>query len=155
MRPTAHFYFRSSVLSLCLLAASYPLSAAEVYKWVDKDGNTVYSSTPPPGETKASTVRTPSTPAGAEATRKTMQAEIKRANAFLEDRQKQADEEQKAKDDLAFEQENCRRARTRQQSYSIPRGRIVQEDGTQVRPDEETRLKKLAEASKEVEKWCK
>ena len=84
-----------------------------------------------------------------------MQAEIKRANAFLENQQKLADEEQKAKADLAFEQENCHRARTRQQSYSIPRGRIVQEDGTQIRPDEDTRLKKLEEATKDVEKWCK
>ena len=155
MRPTARLYFRSSVISLSLLAVSFTLPAAEVYKWVDKDGNTVYSQNPPPGDTESSTVKTPAAPDDSEAAQKAMQSEIKRADSFLEERQKQAKEEQKAKEDLAFEQENCRRARTRQQSYSIPRGRIIQPDGTQIRPDEDTRLKKLEEANKEVEKWCK
>jgi len=142
---------------LCLLAASSTLSAANFYKWVDKDGNTVYSSTPPPEEdTTAEVVTTPSSAhIDQEAAAKALKQEVNRANAFLEERQKQADEAQKAKDDLAFAQENCRRARTRQESYAIPRGRIVQEDGSQTRPDEETRLKMLEQANKEVQKWCK
>ena len=157
MRPTARFSSGLPFLFLCLLAASGTLSAANVYKWVDKDGNTVYSSTPPPGEdAKAEVVKTPSSAhIDQEAAAKALKQEINRANAFLEDRQKQAEEQQKANDDLAFEQENCRRARTRQESYSIPRGRIVQADGSQIRPDEQTRLKMLEEATKEVGKWCK
>lgn len=155
MRPKTHFNFKSTVLPLCLVAVSFTLSAAEFYKWVDEDGNTVYSRNPPPGDTESSTVKTPSGPDNPEAARKAMQAEIKRADSYLEERQKQAEEAQQQQEQEALAKENCRRARTRQQSYSVPHGRIYTEDGTLIRPDEETRQKRLAEANKEVEKWCK
>ncbi|MBL8520963.1 MAG: glutaredoxin family protein [Betaproteobacteria bacterium] len=37
-------------MALCILAA--PLAQAELYKWVDKDGKTIYSDTPPPPDIK-------------------------------------------------------------------------------------------------------
>lgn len=132
-----------------------PLSAGQFYKWVDKDGNTVYSSNPPPGGAKSKIVTTPAAPADNASAVKAMQTEIKRANAALAADQKKAKEEQKARDDLALQKENCRQAQTRVASYSVPRGRIIHPDGSQTRPDEKTRLKILAEAKKSAEKWCK
>ena len=154
MRPMTQFLLKSSFVCLCVIAAGQPLTAGQFYKWVDKDGNTVYSRNPPPGDTQSKVVTTPGHVDNADAM-KAMQAEIKRANSQLAADQKKAKEEQKAKDDLALQQENCRRARTRVASYSVPRGRIIQPDGTQTRPDEQTRLKMLAEAKQSVEKWCK
>lgn len=155
MRPMTQFLLKSSILCLCVFAVALPLSAGQFYKWVDKDGNTVYSRSPPPSDAKAKIVKTPPAPVDHTKAVQTMQEQIKRADEQLAADQKKAKEEQKAREEQKLEQENCRRARTRVASYSVPRGRIIHPDGSQTRPDEKTRLKILAQAKKSVKKWCK
>ena len=38
------------LVAAALLAATLPLAAEEVYKWVDAEGGVHYSATPPPGQ---------------------------------------------------------------------------------------------------------
>lgn len=153
MRRISNIKIWPAAISFCLLTASQSMVAAEFYKWKDENGNTVYSRNPPPGNVETETVKTVAR-ANTESARKDLQEEIERVDAMRENRLKEAEEEQKAQEDLAFKQENCRRARTRVNSYSVPYARIVMEDGSQVRPDEETRLQRLEQARKEVDEWC-
>ena len=143
------------VLSLFLSAFTVlnPSSAAEFYKWVDEDGNTVYSRTPPPGEIKADIVKA-QVKADTEAATKAMQDDIKRVDEFREARNKKAEQQQQAREDIALREENCRRSRTRLASYSVPQGRIIQADGSQIRPDEEARQKMIKDAQAMVDEWC-
>jgi hypothetical protein len=141
-------------VALCTSAILAPAMAAEFYKWVDEDGNTVYSGTPPPKEVKADIVKA-QVKADTDTATKVMQEDIKRADELRASRQKTAEEAQKAKEELALREENCNRARTRLASYSVPRGRIYQADGSLMRPSEEERQEKLKEAQAWVDEWCK
>ena len=152
MRPES----KPVVLSLVLYAIAFgcPAHGAEFYKWVDEDGNTVYSRTPPPGEIKADIVKA-QVKADTENATKAMQEDIKRLDSTRDARIKKTEEEQQAKADIAASAENCKRSRTRLSSYSVPNARIIQEDGSQLRPDEETRQQKIKEAQAMVDEWCK
>ncbi|MBF8270534.1 MAG: DUF4124 protein [Gammaproteobacteria bacterium] len=110
---------------LSVMAVVNPASAAEFYKWVDEDGNTVYSRTPPPGEIKADIVKA-QVKADTETAAKALQDDVKRADELRETRNKKAEEQQLAQEEIALREENCRRSRTRLASYSVPQGRIIQ-----------------------------
>ena len=130
-----------------------PAPAAEFYKLVDEDGNTVYSRTPPPGEIKADIVKA-QVKADTETAAKALQDDVKRADELRETRNKKAEEQQLAQEEIALREENCRRSRARLASYSVPQGRIIQEDGSQIRPDEVTRQKMVNDARAMVDEWC-
>ena len=105
------------IIALAILLATATV-AAQVYKWVDKDGKVQYSDTPPPpSATKAEAKKVdavPSAPA-------TTAASAPAAGKALQDRNKDYDKrradaaEKSKKDDeaqktAAAEDENCRRA---------------------------------------------
>ena len=113
---------RGPYLNLCLIAlllgAALPSHAAKVYKWVDSQGATHYTDTPPPAR-PAQELKLAPPPSQAEiqeAQRRLQQVEEeaqhqldrmdKQASAKRQDKQKQAEEEQKR-------QRACDRLRSR------------------------------------------
>ena len=104
------------VLALALCAAP---AAAQLYKWVDKDGKVRYGDTPPPGA-KTNTVRPPAepaagaAPAAAKDAKKGPQTAAEREMDFRK-RQAEARKAEEAaareKEDKAKQAENCDRAR--------------------------------------------
>lgn len=152
MRPIVNFYIRLLLFSFCLISVNYPIVAA-VYKWVDEDGKTIYSQTPPPGDTEVDIIKTPAQVDTSNAL-KAMQDDINRVDSLRETRLNKAEDKQKIKEDLAFRQENCRRSQARLASYSVPRARILQADGSRIRPDEETRQKELIKSREMIQEWC-
>jgi len=139
------------LLGLAVVTCGAP--AAEFYKWLDKDGNTVYSRTPPPADIKTEVVKA-TTRVDSEAANREIQGVIKQTDDLNKAREKKAEDQQKSADEIAMREENCQRARSRLSSYSVPNARIIQEDGSQIRPDEETRLKMLKQAQDWIDQWC-
>ena len=152
MKPAINV-IKLSFFLIFSIYGSASLMAAQIYKWVDAEGNTVFSETPPPDQTDSKVVK-PQINSAPKAAKGQLDSEMKMLDSIIESKQQRAEEQQKAQEDLAFRQENCRRARTRQASYSVPRGKITMQDGTVVRPDEEARLKSLKQANDMVKEWC-
>ena len=143
------------MIALILMSAMYtPVCYATMYKWVDADGNTHYTQNPPPGDIQAETLKPPSK-VDTEGALEKLEAQKKKAAELREGRLKEAEEKRKAEEDLALEQENCRRARTNLTNLQRPRGLIAQPDGSRIRITEEERQQKLADMREKIKEWCK
>lgn len=125
--------------------------AAEIYRWKDKDGQTVFSQTPPPDA--AHQVVKPKfgkeSPAALEKLRAQSPPASKPAPA--------EDKKQKPQEPTAEERAaNCAKAReTRTQLETSRRLRIKDEKGELSYLTEEERQKRLIDADKSIQSWCK
>ena len=61
----------------------------------------------------------------------------------------------KAAADLALQEKNCQMARERLASYTRPRVRFVQEDGTRVTATEEERQEQIKKSEDMIKEFCK
>lgn len=112
-------------LLLVLLIPNHAFSA--MYKWVDDEGNTVYSQTPPPAGISASKMRPPPPPADPNA-----QKQLNQLKQRLEDAQEDRDLARSKRESHTREQdrraENCRRAKANMQQIE-QRSRQLEHDG--------------------------
>ena len=148
---------------LFLLALTLAVPAhAQLYKWVDADGKTVYSDTPPPANVKSQRLNVRSSGPGGAApaavdekaaeTRKPVNQELE----FRKRRAKQDETEAKESAEAKERAENCTTARHRRQSYEdTPRVYRYDEKGERVYADEATLARLKEEAQREVDKWCR
>ncbi len=83
-----------------------------IYRWVDDNGQVVYSQTPPPPGREARTVAPPPPPAESpEAARQRLQKQLETLDALDEKRRKAKEEEQKKAQEARKKAEICQRAR--------------------------------------------
>ncbi len=143
------------LLLVLVLICSPPLPA-EVYRWVDENGATVYSQSPPPTGEQAEVVKPPPPPAIApeEAQRK-----LDEQRQFLEDRREdRAITKQKMaskKEEQRRQEQNCQAARNNlKQLEGNTRLRLQDADGQYQRYTEEERQAKMTEARKQIEQYC-
>lgn len=110
---------RRFAIALAFLVAAAP-AAAQLYKWVDKDGKVRYGDTPPPGA-KTSSVRAPAAseapPAPAAASKDAKKGPLtpaEQAKAFRErqeEQRKAAEKEERDRQARAQQNEGCERTR--------------------------------------------
>ena len=133
--------------------------AAQVYKWVDKDGKVQYSDTPPPAtatKTEARRVDAPPVAASVAAPAKSLQDRAKdydkRKTDVAEKAKKSETDQQKAEIDAA----NCSDARAalRQLETGRPITR-TSETGSREYLDDEARQAEMTKARKSIEGFCK
>ena len=137
------------ILTVCPLQHSL----ATAYKWVDEDGNTHYTQTPPPGDTPGEAINRPPK-VDTEAAQGEIKALTERADKLQAERTKKAEQRQKK---LAQEAERatlCQQARASQASYERPRVNEVMADGSRRVMGEEERQAGLARARTLVSKFC-
>lgn len=141
-----------TVTCLCLMGMSTG-SQAQLYKWVDKDGVTQYTQSPPPAEFEVETLEIDTQSARAldiwEMENRVRRLNLEREARLLEEQNKQIDQENEA-----VQAENCQRSRQRLSSYSVPNALILQADGSRVRVDEDTRQRELAATREMINKYC-
>jgi len=157
--------FVSLALALAALSFAQP-SAAQQYKWVDKDGRTQYGDTPPTG-VKATRLKGPSAPASAPAPEgKAAAKDAKKGpltaaeqDAEFRKRQTEAQKSQEKADKAAQEQEtkraNC--ANAQEQMRTVESGQRIQRTdakGERYFIDDEQRAAELAKTRKLVSDWC-
>jgi len=136
--------------ALSLLSFATP---AEMYKWVDSDGITHYTQSPPPGGVEATTIEPPPK-VDTEAARKALE---QRRQMLQEARQSRLELEQQEKrqaEEEARKKAECEQARARFASYQRPRVNLIDEQGNPVRATEEQRQAELEKSRELVEKLC-
>ncbi len=127
---------------------------ARMYKWVDEDGVTQYTQTPPPGEIEAKTIEVEKGPAPASAASKD--------KSVLQNTVKKEEKEQAAAEDTISDaeyeaqvQKACESARKSLLSYQRNRVNLVDKDGNVRVAGEEERQAGLKAAEQAIKKYCK
>ena len=142
----------------CFIAATLLLSftvQAQVYKWVDENGQTNYSQQPPPSG-QAEVVDVPPPPAlNSQSAQEEIDQLIEQQKAAEEADQAAQKEAEEAAQQQAIKDENCRIARQNLRQYQDnPGRRVVDEEGNVTRLREEDRQQKMLEFQEQIDLYC-
>ncbi len=144
------------LIVLVLACAVAPLAAAALYKYVDKDGKTVYSDTPPPGVDAKPLNVIPSTGSGGGAASKaavSLDKELEKGRALEKDREKKKETEEK---NAKIAEQRCEQAKDNLRTYTDG-GRLFRYNAKGEREflsDEEIEAARV-KAQKDVDESCK
>jgi len=140
---------------VCLLGLS-PQSHARLYKWIDADGNTHYTQSPPPDGIAAENIKLPaSVNVDTKPAIKSFEAQQKKQQESAETKQKDEKELNREAEHTALKKENCRKSKAKLENVqSAGRIRAVDEYGNVVRAGEEERQRRITEAQENIKKWC-
>ena len=146
---------RETMLAL-VLALTTQAVAAEVYRWIDDAGNTVYSQIPPRDGRPVNVPRPAARPAEPAQAQKQLRDLQQRLEDSREDRQLATESLKKQQEKQKIKDENCRKARKnlailRQQG----RPRIRQPDGSYRRYTASETAQKIAEQERVIERDCR
>ena len=145
-------YLLINSLFLLLIIHTPPIQA-ELYKWVDKDGNVNYTQSPPPAGIRATKIKPP--PAALDnATVERLQRQQAVLGELSEQRRSEAEQQQKGASEQEQKQGLCAQARSTMAGYNRPRVSITSADGTRRALGEDERLQGLERARKQVEELC-
>lgn len=151
------------VLAIAIAVAFAPLAGAQLYKYIDKDGKTVYTDQPPANATSKAINVPPPPPAPAAAGSKVgtpgnktavqQDKELQKGRELAKDQQKKQDE---AAQKAQLAEQRCTQARTAFQQFSEG-GRIVKysEKGERVYLGDEEISSGREKARQEMEEACK
>ena len=146
------------VVTVLIVANMVTLSAnAAIYKWVDENGQTVYSETPPPRGTQASRLKKQAAPSTDP--QKAMEELRTRAEEFSKrrDEKVQGKEDVAKKDDQAkAQQERCKQLKTNLEALSSgQRIRETKPDGESAYLDDTQKQARLKSTQESISKECK
>lgn len=142
-------------IQLVILSSAAGNCYAEMYKWVDADGQTHYSAKPPAGDIEVSTIKPPPK-VDTERALKELEERNNRLKGFEEERNKKAEDKSMAKEDQANNQANCDLAKDKlSRVINNPRVYSKDEDGNRYKVAEEERQAKIAEARTMISEYCK
>ena len=146
----------SVVFSLVCLLGLSPVSHAKMYKWVDADGNTHYTQSPPPDGVITEDVKLPaSVNLDNKEAVKAFEKQQKNQQESAETKQKDEKELNREAEHTALKKDNCRKSRAKLENVqSAGRIRAVDENGNVVRATEEERQRRITEAQENIKKWC-
>jgi len=125
---------------------------AGTYKWVDQDGNVVYSQNPPP-EGQYETIRVKP------GSRKSVSEDgaVDTNKRFLQDADKKRGDDKKiqaaTEKSAKIRADNCQNAKNQLEFYTVHR-RIKGKDGEYTRMDDKDREQKLQEARQAIKDFC-
>ena len=140
-----------SFSALCWVATAY----GKTYRWVDENGVTVYSQSPPP-EGEATVVKPPPPPATPpdEAWKKLNEQRLKLQDN-REDRTEAKEKEQKQEVSEEIRRKNCEISRENlKQLEGLPPRLVRTSDGKYVPITEEDRQKRIKETRDQVKEFC-
>lgn len=146
--------FLTKFLIISAFSAFSSVSIAEMYKWVDEEGNTHYTQSPPPAGIKGSTIKPPSK-VDSEHASKQLENRQKYVDDARANRHKLTDKKDEDRQSAEKSQAKCEQARARLASYQRPRVNLVDKDGNPNRATEEQRQAEIAKSRKLVSELCK
>jgi len=143
---------------LCLVLATLLVSVsvhAEIYKWVDENGQTHYSQQPPAsGEAQVVDVPPPP-PIDPDTAQEEVDQLIEQQQAAEEAEQEAQQQAEEEAAQQAIREENCRIARQNLTQYeNNPGRRVVDEEGNVTRLVEEERQQKMLEFQEQIDLYC-
>lgn len=131
---------------------------AQIYKWIDENGNTQYTDRPPPpGASKEGqrlNIRAPATSANSGTSKSTSLSEERLEFDKRQEKKKEEDVKQQAKTEE--DKKKCLDAQARLRMYTdTPRMTVPDGTGGITYVDDETRQKRIEEANKAIKALCK
>ena len=142
-------FITSLLLSLIMLA---PVNAA-TYKWLDENGNVVYSQQPPeegPYETIKTINPSPTSSHSTPAPSSSFTTEVQQEG---EERELDQKVEQEAAKSAQLRADNCKAAKHNLETYTVYR-RIKNDQGEIIRLDDNERAKRIQEAKDAIKEFC-
>jgi uncharacterized protein DUF4124 len=130
------------------------IANAEMYKWVDEDGNVHYSQSAPIDSVTVETIKPPPG-VDTKSAIKALDKQKMTADKLREGRITKKENRQKAEEEALEKQKKCEQAKKRLASYERPRVSIINEDGSESVIPEEERQAKIKESQIYVDKACK
>ena len=144
-----------SVIQIFVLCVVVSNSQAALYKWVDADGNTHYTQSPPTGGIEADVIKPPPKIDTNKALDK-LEEQQKYLDGLQEERGKQAKKQQNEEANEAVRKSNCELGKDKLTHLTdIPRIQKVDKDGNVSRLTEEERQAKIKKAQELIDKECK
>ena len=147
----------SSARVAVLVAVLAPLSVpADVYRWVDESGVTVYSQWPAPS-VGAVRVDTPKGPGEAEqaAAEQRLQQQIEQLQDAADARSADDDERAQAEELARLRQDNCAKARSNLETLQNLGPRMVRKpDGSYVRMTQDEVAAEIRTAREQIDEYC-
>lgn len=143
------------LFNLCLMFAIFSTNTvADVYKWVDENGQTHYSQQAP-AQQDAELLKTPPPPAFNPDAQQKVDELIEQQQADREARIKKQQEQQQAAKQLAIKQQNCKKAQNNLQQYqNNPSRRVLDAEGNVTKLQEEERQQRIKEFQQQVQEYC-
>lgn len=149
-------YFLLFALFLVLVIDAH----AQVYKWVDREGNIQYTDQPPPSDAtvrdeKKLNIKTPPPPLPVDNQASAGETLEERMQAFKERRDAEQKAEAKQQEEAAENNKRCVSAQGQLKIFKqSPRLTFPDGQGGIVYADDDMRQKKIAEAQKNIESYC-
>jgi Domain of unknown function (DUF4124) len=140
------------ILFLCCFVFS-TATVAEMYKWVDEEGNTHYSQSPPVTVDEVITIKPP-TKVDTEAASKAVEQRQEKLQKMAESRYEKKQASLKAEEEKAAQQQKCQAAKERLSKVERPRVQFIDGEGNVRRPTQEEYQQRLADAQAAVDKYC-
>ena len=146
-------------IAIAILLATATV-AAQVYKWVDKEGKVQYTDTPPPASaTKAEAKKLDAAPVAAPAVGTPTKSLADRAKDFDKRKTEDAEKQKKAevdKKNIEIAAANCTAAKTNLKTYESGRPLVrTTETGDREVMSDEARQAELVKARKGIDEFCK
>jgi Skp family chaperone for outer membrane proteins len=146
---TYRIFITSLLLSLFMVVSAN----ANSYKWLDENGNVVYSQQPPaegPYETIKTTKPSPASSRSTPAPSSSFTTEVKQED---EERELDSKVQQEAAKSEQLRAENCKAAKHNLETYTVYR-RIKNDQGEIIRLDDNERAKRIQEAKDAIKEFC-
>lgn len=144
------------LISLLFFTLWTVTAQGRMYRWVDENGVTVYSQSPPPSGQNATQIKPLSPPStGEEEAWKDVERMMQKSSDLEQKRQIKADEKKKEEEKKQVKKTNCVAARRNLQVLQgSARARFRTPDGNYRRYTAEERRQKIEEAQAQVKQYC-
>ncbi len=130
------------------------VAVAEMYKWVDEDGNTHYSQAPPVSDVKVETIAPPRA-VDTESAQRELQRRMEKIDAITDKRMLAKEEKEKEEIEAEQTKEKCQQLNKRLKSLLLrPRANKKDEEGNLVRMGEEERQKEISDTTQQIKEKC-
>jgi hypothetical protein len=143
---------------LCLVLATLLVSVsvhAQIYKWVDENGQTHYSQQPPESGQAQVVDVPPPPPVDVDEAQEEVDQLIEQQQAAEQAEQEAQQEAEEAARQQAIKEENCRIASQNLTQYqNNPGRRVMDEEGNVTRLVEEERQQKMQEFQEQIDLYC-
>lgn len=148
--------FIPQLLGGCLALMFTLTVQADAYKWIDDDGEVIYSQTPPVDKPYEKMETPPPPTIDPKAAKKEIELLLEQQKAADAERDEQQKRQAQAQKAAAILEENCRVAQYNLQQYQDnPGRRVMDPQGNVTRPTEEERQEKINTLQQQVKQFCK
>jgi lipopolysaccharide/colanic/teichoic acid biosynthesis glycosyltransferase len=142
-----------ATMAMALLVA--PLAQAAIYKWIDADGNVIYSQTKPPASSEAQTIEKHSTGTSDKEAQGQLESLRNKVKFHEEDRDIRNDIAKQQTDRSSTIKKNCEIARNNKSLLqTTARVTVKDEDGNDYFLADADRAGKVADAEAQIDRYC-